>query len=93
MLKIKKANMLKFCQDIIVWMLVSGKSNSHFITTTHVTTPFAKRRFEKGFLVEIYSLCASERLLIYLHPILSHFFNYFMFSHFLERIQVFKLEN
>ena len=33
-------------------------------TTTHVTTPFAKKRFEKGFLAEIYSLCASERLLI-----------------------------
>ena len=31
-----------------------------------------KKRFEKGFLAEIYSLCASERLLIYLHPIFSH---------------------
>ena len=41
-------------------------------TTTHVTTPFAKKRFEKGFLAEIYSLCASARLLIYLHPIFSH---------------------
>ena len=31
-----------------------------------------KKRFEKGFLAEIYSLCASEWLLIYLHPIFSH---------------------
>ena len=46
--------------------------HSHFITTTHVTTPFQQKRFEKGFLAEIYSLCASERLLIYLHPIFSH---------------------
>ena len=30
-----------------------------------------KKRFEKGFLAEIFSLCASERLLIYLHPIFS----------------------
>ena len=30
-----------------------------------------KKRFEKGLLAEIYSLCASERLLIYLHPIFS----------------------
>ena len=30
-----------------------------------------KKRFEKGFLAEIYSLCASEQLLIYLHPIFS----------------------
>ena len=38
--------------------------------TTQVTTPFCKKRFEKGIFAKIY-LFASERLLVYLLPILS----------------------
>jgi hypothetical protein len=45
--------------------------NSHFITTTHVTTPFAKEDLKRAFFAEIYCLVASEPLLIYLHPIFS----------------------
>ena len=35
---------------------------------------FQKQRFEKGIFAEIYYLFASERLLMYLLPILLHFF-------------------
>ena len=37
--------------------------------TTQVTTPFCKKRFDKGFSAEIYYLFASEQLLMYLHPV------------------------
>ena len=46
----------------------------HYITTTHVTTPFAKEDLRRAFFAEIYYLIASEKLLIYLHPIFSHSF-------------------
>ena len=48
-----------------------------------------KKRFEKGFLAEIYSLCASERLMIYLHPIFSHFLQNYNFMINMETIPKF----
>ena len=47
--------------------------------TTQVTTPFCKKRFEKGIFAEIYYLFASERLLVYLLHILLHIY-IFVFS-------------
>ena len=46
--------------------------HSNFIT--HSTSHYFifKKRFEKGIFAEIYYLFASERLLVYLLPILSH---------------------
>jgi hypothetical protein len=45
--------------------------HSQFITHNTCYNSICRKRFEKSFLAEIYSLCASERLLIYLHPIFS----------------------
>ena len=48
-------------------------SHSHFITTTHVTTPFAKEDLKRAFFAEIYCLHASVPLLMYFFLILSHY--------------------
>ena len=45
---------------------------THILHTTQVTTPFCKKRFEKGIFAEIYYLFTSEWLLVYLLHILSH---------------------
>ena len=46
--------------------------HSHLITHNTCHYSICKKRFEKGISAEIYYLFASERLLIYLHPIFSH---------------------
>ena len=48
---------IKIDADITMGFISS--SHSHFITTTHVTTPFAKEDLKRVFFAEIYCLRAS----------------------------------
>ena len=60
--------------ELAIVLCEPGIPSKHNITTTHVTTPFAKEDLKRAFFAEIYCLHASVPLLMYFFPKLSHHF-------------------